>query len=86
MDFSKILTKVPAFRQPVAFPPASPEDPPFLIQVHGGKWAHQTKKPASFLVSVNHYLATYFQLPRPQLRWCPACDEFHSPPYTICLS
>ena len=86
MDFSKILTKVPAFRQPVAFPPASAEDPPFLVQVHGGKWARQTEKPASFLVSVSHYLATYFQLTcPPQLRWCPACDEFHSPK-TICLS
>ena len=80
MDFSNIVTKVPAFHQSVAFPQASAADPPFLIQVY--QWRKvgpsKTEKPASFLFSVSHYLATYFQLPCPQLRWCLGCEEFHS--------
>ena len=51
MDFSNIVTEVPVFHQPVAFPPGSAEDTPFLVQIHGGKWSRQTKKPVSFLVS-----------------------------------
>ena len=85
MDFSNIETIVPVLRQPVAFPPSTPGDPPLIVQVRGRKWRHETRAPASYLVAISQYLSTYYHLPFPQLRWCSACAEHHSQ-RTVCLS
>ena len=77
-EFLKRCDYCSGLPKPVAFPPASAEDPPFIVQVHGGKWSHKTKKSASFFVSITHYLATYYHLGCPWLRWCSGWAEHHS--------
>ena len=70
LDFSNVVTIVPVLPQSVAFLLATSGDPLFIIQVHGRKWSHETRKPASYLVVISHYLAAYYHLAYPQLRWC----------------
>ena len=49
-------------------------------------WRRTTSKPASFLATISHYLATFFNINRSNstLRWCKGCEAHHSR-RTICF-
>lgn len=69
--------RVPVLPQPTPAQAATDSNPPITLQIQNKKWKVKTYKPASFLVTISCFLATFFQTNK-ILRYCKACHISHS--------